>query len=315
MTGIAIAEVTESPRLRWLRDRQQGIGGSDAAATVGLSPWVTPYDLYLDKTEPIADTEPSEPMLWGTLLEPVIRQRYCDVTGRTVVVPSGMFRHPEYDWCLATLDGHTVDGERIFEAKTGRDSEGWGDAGSDEVPDHYALQVQHYMAVTGIGVTDVAVLFGGSDFRIYTVDADSHVQSMLLDAEAEFWERVQRRDPPDPVTAGDVRRRWRRASIAGMVDAEPDDVAAWEELLFLRGTIADLETEKETLETKLKSRIRDSEGIQADGKPLATWKNAKGAKRFDVSRFKTEHPDLFDLYLTESEGSRRFLLKQPKASK
>lgn len=183
-----------------LEDRRRGIGGSDAAAALGLSPWMTPRELYEAKTDetvqPIAVSE--GPMLWGHLLEPLIRQRYAERTGRQVRVPDTIWstRHP---FMLAHLDGFTDDGGALrgFEAKTARTADGWGEPGTDAIPQTYLLQVQHCMIVAEIDVFDVCVLIGGSEERSYVIEADRELQELIIDGEHEFWRNVETRTPPD----------------------------------------------------------------------------------------------------------------------
>ena len=38
--------MTNEERTAWLNERRKGIGGSDVAAIIGLSPWTTPLDIY-----------------------------------------------------------------------------------------------------------------------------------------------------------------------------------------------------------------------------------------------------------------------------
>ena len=78
----------------WLKERMAGIGGSDAAAVMGLSKWKTPLDVFLEKRGEIAtDFVDSEPMKWGRLLEPVVRQEYAERSGEVVrLVPNEIVR-------------------------------------------------------------------------------------------------------------------------------------------------------------------------------------------------------------------------------
>ena len=181
-----------------LAERHTGLGGSDAAAALGLSPYKSALELFLEKRE---RREHSGPQLsafrWGTLLEPVIRQEYANVTGRVVRLPEGTLRHPSFPFVIAHVDGVTDD-KRVFEAKTARTDTDWGKSGTDEVPHHYLLQVQHYLAVTGLEVADIAVLIGGNDFRVYEVPADLDLQEMIVDGEQEFWKLVEANTPPPP---------------------------------------------------------------------------------------------------------------------
>lgn len=181
-----------------LAERHTGLGGSDAAAALGLSPYKSALELFLEKRDRVA---PSSTQLsafrWGHLLEPVIRHEYATITGRVVRMPEGTLRHATFPFVIAHLDGVTDD-RRVFEAKTSRTDLDWGKSGTDEVPHHYLLQVQHYLAVTGFEVADIAVLIGGNDFRIFEVPADRELQNMILDGEVEFWSLVERGEPPPP---------------------------------------------------------------------------------------------------------------------
>jgi hypothetical protein len=82
------------------------------------------------------------------------------------------------------------------EGKTARYPDGWGDAGTDQVPEHYLIQCQHGMMVTGLPVCDLAVLIGGQDFRLYIIPADAGLQAAMLDALTEFWAHVTKGTRP-----------------------------------------------------------------------------------------------------------------------
>jgi putative phage-type endonuclease len=248
-----------------LAARRNGLGGSDSAAALGLSPWKTALELWAEKSGQItAPAEISEPMRWGNLLEPVIRQEYAERTGRTVVVPPETLVHPTHKWMRANVDG-IAEVARLFEAKTARTADGWGEPGSDEIPQPYLIQVQHYLHVTAFPVADVAVLIGGSDFRLYEVPADRELQDMIVDGEAEFWRRVESGEPPEPdfgsdraldfvrrmfpgtngerITADAVLENWRAVldDAAGHRDryAAVADMAK-AHLLYAMGTAAEL---------------------------------------------------------------------------
>jgi len=219
-----------------LAERYTGIGGSEAPAALGLSPWKTPLELFLDKREQRVTTA-NEAMRWGQLLEPVIRQEYAERTGRIVRMPPGTIRHGKFKFMLAHFDGVTDD-QRIFEAKTARSSEGWGPSGSDEIPHHYLIQVQHYLAVTGFAIADVAALIGGNDFRIYEVPADAELQELIIDGEATFWAAFLRGEPPEPDyesdRALDIVRRLYPGTDGSTIQADFDDTSirvAYEECL------------------------------------------------------------------------------------
>lgn len=294
-------------RSDWLAKRRKGIGGSDAAAIAGLSPWKTPLEVYLDKIGEGVDEETPD-MRRGTLFEPVVRQMYCDATGRTVEKPGGILVHPKIRWMLANLDG-IASGDRLAEFKTARTRQGWGDPGSSDVPMWYMLQVQHYLAVTGFAWADLAVLFGDFELAIYPIESDTDLQELLIEREAEFWAMVQSRTPPEPVTANDVKRRWPMARVPVTNEATPEVLHVAAVLKAVKARIKELEGVQDQAETVLKRAIADTEGLAVQGEVLATWKNVKGSPYFDKERFRVEHPKLYTKYISEPSPQRRFLLK------
>jgi putative phage-type endonuclease len=293
----------------WLLARQRGIGGSDAAAIMGLSKWKTPLDVYLDKRGEAAPFQDNESMLWGRALEPVIRQQYAERTGRAVHVPDGMLIHPKHDFILANLDGVTDDG-RVLEIKTARTGQDWGEPGTDEVPQAYLLQVQHYMAVTGFVVADVAVLVGGSDFRIYEVPADTELQTLIVEQETEFWTRVLTGNPPPPVSYADAVARFRKHTPGETVTATAEVQDAIAALINAQSCIKVAKAEEEQAKAFIAAFMGPAEIlVNLDGNTLATWKTAKPAKSIDAKALQEGYPDIYHLYLKPGEASRRFLVK------
>lgn len=300
--------MTEQSRSEWLAARRKGIGGSDAAAVLGLSPWKTPLQVYLEKRDESGETPDNESMLWGRVLEPVIRQQYAERTGRTVRVPDGIITHGQYDWMLANLDGVTDD-RRVVEIKTARSGQDWGEPGTDEIPGHYLLQVQHYMAVTGFLVADVAVLIGGSDFRLYEVEADGELQEMLIDGEREFWQRVIEGNPPEPVSMADAQALFGRCGSNQAIEASEEVVSAIIHLHDIRQLIEAAKHDEEVVKAIILNAMGHADTLTASGKTLATWKQTKPASRFDTVAFKASHPELHAQFVKVGEPSRRFMLK------
>lgn len=295
-------------RQEWLTARRSGIGGSDVAAILGLSKWKTPYSVWQDKIGQGIEIEDNAPMKWGRALEPVIRQEYAEATGRIVLQPTDMLRHPKHEFMLANLDGMTED-RRVVEIKTARSSQGWGEPGSDQVPQDYMFQVQHYMAVTGFEVADVAVLIGGSDFRLYEVPADTELQEMMIDAEANFWNRVITNTPPEPVSLADAQARYGRSLAAGAIEANKLAADALATYQTINNMISDLQAQADDAKAKIMAYMGEHESLIVGGKPVITWKTQAGAKRFDTAEFKAAHPDVYPMYLKQGEPSRRFLVK------
>jgi putative phage-type endonuclease len=291
----------------WHAIRRSGIGGSDTAAVLGLSKWRTPLQVYYEKigeADPIVETEP---MRWGKVLEPVLIQEYANKTGRVVNKPSGVIRLADHPHFIANLDGFTEDG-RVLEIKTARSADNWGDEGTDEVPTDYFLQVQHYMAVTGMQVTDIAVLIGGSDFRIYEVEADPELHQMMLKQGAEFWKRVQEATPPDPINKADIIQFTKVINKSKTATEEIIKTVA--DLKTVKASLKLLENEEEELKSTIQAFMAGCDTlVDLEEKVIATWKSAKAAELFDKDRFEKDQADLYKKYAKTGKPSRRFNLK------
>jgi putative phage-type endonuclease len=303
-------------REEWLSDRKRGIGGSDVAAIVGMSKWRTPMDVYLDKIGEIADQPDNPSMLWGRTLEPVVRQHYCNVTGDAVALQDSntIVQHPTIPYLLASVDGVILSeaGEPsgILEVKTARTADGWGLEWSADIPDHYALQVQHYLCVTDLDFARVAVLIGGSDFRIYHVPRCPETIDALVQACVTFWkDHVEPRVPPEPATPAEAAARFARGPAVGEVEA-PDDIrAALEQLRTARERIDEWTLVVDDAKAKVQAFMADREALLVNGKAAATWKLAKAPERLDTKALRAAHPDIARRFTVAGEASRRFLVK------
>ncbi len=193
--------------------RRSVLGGTDAAAILGVSRYRTAWDVYADKAGWAAPSgEMSEDALWGLILEEPIREEYARRAAIEVRKPVRLVRHPERRWQAGHLDGRAADRGLEIKTRSWQDDE-WGEPGSDEIPADVRTQVEHYLAVTGLPRFDVAVLFRGSRLAIYTVEADPAFLADLSAEEEEWWNAhvVEGREPPmdgDPRTTAILRRRW-----------------------------------------------------------------------------------------------------------
>ena len=290
--------------------RSKGIGGSEVAAIMGLSPFKTAYQVWEDKTGLSTGLKEETPqMAYGKLVEPVLRQWYSNKTGRIVTVPEMGVSNPKYPFVLASLDGLTDDG-RVLEIKTTRSSQGWGEPGTDEIPVYYTTQVQTYLMVYGLRLADVVVSLAGAMPEMYEVGADAEIQEMIFDEVTAFWKLVQERTPPEPVSYADMLARFGKGSKAAQVAANQEIM---EQVAFLQSVKADMKR-LEASETDAKAIIMHYLGdqdtlIEPDGKVLATWKMSKASARFDAKALQAADPESYNKYLKAGEPSRRFLLK------
>ncbi|MGQ5576707.1 YqaJ viral recombinase family nuclease [Streptomyces sp. ECR3.8] len=179
----------------WHAARAAGIGGSEIAAVLGLSPHESRFSLWHRKKGLIAPVEESEEMYWGKEHEPAICRRFARNHPEFDVTPAPTYAHPDRPWQIANPDRHA--GPDLLEAKTSRDAEGWGEEGTAQIPVHYRAQCLHYMDVIGARRCWVAVLIAGSEYREYIVDYDADEARILREAGARFMDDLARDVRPD----------------------------------------------------------------------------------------------------------------------
>jgi len=293
---------------QWHAERRLGLGGSDAAAALGLSKWKTPYQLYLEK---IGQTEPQDEtwdMARGSAMEPLLRQHFADRFGVEVYTTPSAVVSEKHPFMRYNPDGVTSDGV-LAEFKTARYVEGWGQAGTDEVPQDYLIQCQHGLIVLGLEVVRPSVSIGFAEPVYYEVPADKELQQMIIEREHDFWQRVIDRNAPDPTTYDDVALMYRKVNGASII-ATLEIQEAFLELQTIRRLMKDYEVDKERFEVTIKNFMGENEVLLGDyGQPLATWKQQAGAKRVDADALRKAYPDVAAAVTKQGEPMRRFLLK------
>lgn len=270
--SLAGTIITVADRDAWLAERRSGIGASECAAAMGISPYEgdTPLNLYLRKIGALGPTPDNEAMKMGRLLEPIVAELYmerhdCSFSGEQVFLRSN-----EHSFMLATLDRVRSDG-RIVELKTagGRSHEDWGPDGTDEVPVNYAAQVQHQMLVAETDTADLAVLIGGQQFRTYTLHRNERQIAEIVRREAIFWEHVETRTPPE-IREGDLRLMHRLYDrVDGEIDLDPADSLLVEDWEVLGKRISAAEKRRNRIKLAILERLGNVAAAKlADGRVL-----------------------------------------------
>lgn len=179
----------------WHAARRDGLGGSEIAPILGLSPFESRFSLWHRKAGMAAPVQESPEMEWGKRLEPVILQKYRDEHPELDFrVRNGTFAHDDRPWQIANPDLLAVD--RVVEAKFSMFGDGWGEPGTDEIPPYYRTQVLWYCDTLGVDRADVIVLIGGCDYREFTVAYDEAEAAELRTAALEFLESIAQDDRP-----------------------------------------------------------------------------------------------------------------------
>ncbi|WP_457887215.1 YqaJ viral recombinase family nuclease [Pseudomonas aeruginosa] len=305
-------------REAWLAIRKDGIGSSDAAAAVGLNPYKSQLELWLEKTGrdfslPKSDPLDEEsPTYWGNILEPIVATHYTRRSGHRVRRINAVLQHPDpkLNWMLANIDREVIGASnvQILECKTAgiNGARLW----KEGVPVYVQLQVMHQLAVTGKQAADVAVLLGGQQLEIHRIERDDELIARLIELERDFWSYVQR-DTPPPADGSDSAEQALRCLYpedqGHTLDFTQDPLlsAAFDELQAVRASL-ELQGKREAeLKQQLRQAMGDaSRALFANGS--VSWRKAKDSVVLDVPRLLK--PYLLVRYPTTKVGSRRFLV-------
>ena len=170
---ILLCDTKGMDRKRWLECREHGpdgkieytVGGSDVAAIFGVSPWVTPLELWRQKKGLMKPSVINEDQLeMGHMLEPIVAYWYGKKTGHTVTDDTGLYQHADFPYALANLDRRFMEPSGksgILECKSTtyhKASEWYGDA----IPVYYEFQLRFYLAVDDSDIGDFACLWGNN---------------------------------------------------------------------------------------------------------------------------------------------------------
>ena len=296
-------------------ERQKYLGSGDAAAILGISPWRTPLDVYLDKVEPRVEQltpERARVLRRGQRMEPYVIDVLSEETGLEIVARGNRYLDPEHPFIASEIDAEACargSSEIVnVEIKTVSPFKAreWGEEQTDEIPLHYTAQVMHALMVTGRERCVMGVLIGGDDFRLYHVQRDDEAIMMIREREVSFWQQVQRREAPPPTTVADIARLYGK-SIGLAREADDATAEAFERLVEVRKALKPLEAEKDELESRIKLFLAEADALAIKGRPVLTWKS-QDARRFDQSAFKAAHPELFEQFV-KVQSSRVLRIK------
>lgn len=258
------------------KERRTYLGGSDAAAALGVSPWRSPYQLWCEKTgiESPPDLSFIDYIYFGHLLEPIVAQVFTERLEMKLRVTRKLYRHPKYPFLAGHIDRLILNEKAFVECKTANsfDYSKWGktEGGPDDIPVQYLAQVDHYMMIMGCTHCYVSALIGGSDFRWYRIERNKKREQVLLDACRNMWDMIQKDKPPDITNERDSKHRWKEVMEGTSVAVDLD---ARKKIIRLSRVTEDrkkLDKEEKELRNWLFPLFQDKEIISESGEPLCS---------------------------------------------
>lgn len=305
-------------RDEWLKMREIGIGASESAVIMGLSPYESVYTMFMRRTGELPPIEDNRFMEWGRRLEEAVAVKFQDETKRTVRRNGWMIQSVKYPWLTATPDYDVLElihgisipsipasvpstevPTGLLECKTADKaaSEYW----QDDAPAHYRCQVQHQMIVAGRTTGFLACLIGGNDYKWIDETPNARFQTALVRKTDRFMKMVRGELPPPIPDAHPSTSETLQKMIAdGRVIELPEAIVAFHE-----GYQQALRDEKDARERK--DRYADILKAEIGTAEYGILPNDMGSYSFKMT---TGHTTVVP------DGRRmRYSKKNPKVSK
>lgn len=317
MSYDAIADTRTLTHDEWLALRRTGIGGSDAGAIMGVSPYKGAFSVWADKQGKLPPLEDNEAMRQGRDLEDYVARRFAGASGLRVRHEYSMLRSVDHPCMLADIDRRII-GERAgLECKTSRDIT-MARYRNHEYPMEYYCQCLHYLAVTGWDCWYLAVLVYGTDLLIYKICRDEVLDDIeaLIKAEEAFWDsHVVLNQSPAPDALDSTAAAL--GSVYPMEDgttacADQEADRALTELAALKAQRRALDRQITEHENQIKAAMGEAE-VLAGTSVSATW---RASERTTISKSKLlqAYPNINMDAITDRSVQRRFAIKEDKSN-
>lgn len=299
-------------REEWLKLRRHSIGGSDAAAIIGLSKWASPYTVWADKTGRLPDKPDTEAMRQGRDLEEYVAQRFSEATGKRVKRCNAILYNPAYPHSHADVDRMIVGENAGLECKTTSTLDVKQFRGV-EFPEKYYAQCVHYMAITGADRWYLAVLVLGKEFHVYTLERDEAEIRALMDAETAFWEQYVETDTPPAAdgaesTTDAIRTIYADSSQSICILFGRETLL--EEYMALKSQSKALDARIAEIQNTIMEDMQDAERGEC-GAYTVIWK-AQERETFQRKEFEKAHPEINLAEYCRVSKSRPFKVTENK---
>lgn len=288
-----------TPRQRELR--RSHLGSSDMPALVGVDPYRTAADVWLQKTADIAETGSGASLL-GQVCESAALQLAAKELG-VRLDRRNTYRVSKQDPVFAAnVDGLVTGLPWAIEAKTTGltgptpEKEMWGEPGTDEVPERVIVQCQHQMFVADLEQVWVAAVIGQRGFVLYRVPRNEQLIAHLRGVGSHFWhQHVEPKvAPPGSVPSLELLQSLRRQPNK-LIELDAALVRSWSEA---RDQRLAAEKREEEVKRELLAALGDAEAADCPMGRLTYLEQSRAS--IDAKRLRAERPEIADEFASES---------------
>lgn len=306
-----ITKVSTKDYEDWKALRHKYIGGSDAAAVVGLNPYCSPFSLWAEKTGKVPGFGGNLATEVGSFLEEFVAKKFEQETGKKVRRINQSILNDKYPFAIANIDRDVIGEDAGLEIKTTSEMN-TKKFKNGEYPSNYYCQCMHYMAMTGKKKWYLAVLIGNRDFKIFEIERDEGEIQALMEAEKKFWHYVETdtAPPTDGTEAtteaiGEVFQKSGDSSIS-LFGFEHE----LQQMKLLDAQIKNLQILKDECANRIKAFMGDSPHGESLGFKVSWVSQVRST--FDSKRFALEHPEVNLAPYYKTSSMRPFKITEKK---
>jgi predicted phage-related endonuclease len=269
-------------------------------------------DVILEKQgkKEIPDLSDNEAVQFGHIMQPVVGKLFQDKHKMELKDADYSLTHPTQSFMRSHFDFISADGKCLVEAKNYNAAvRNKFDTDSNRIPAADYAQLVHEAACHGIERIFLAVVFGGQEFVTFEFHISEAEKEDLIKKMAGVWGYCKAGTLPPAETIEQTKIIFPQSSSSTLVATQQVERAILQ-LRDVKQQIKHLEATEEQLEVAVRNLMGESQEIMTvDGQTLVTWKSAKSSKRFSSDLFKQAMPDIYEQFVIEQPGSRRFLVK------
>lgn len=269
-------------------------------------------DVILEKQgkKPLEDLSQVEAVQMGHVMQPIIGRLAQDRLKMELKDADYVITNPKHEWMRSHFDFVSADGSILVEAKNYNSAvRNKFDPDSNRIPDADYAQLVHEAACHGVNTIYLAVLFGGQEFHTFKFEISEAEKDELIKKMAAVWGYCQSGNLPPAETIEQTKLIYPQ-STNGVITATLQIEQAISHLRTIKSNIKDLEATEEQIEVQIRNLLAENEEIRTvDGRTLVTWKSSKASNRFSADLFKSAMPDIYEKFVIQQPGSRRFLVK------
>ena len=283
----------------WASDTRQVMNGKAVEVIMQKQGKIDPPDL-----------SQIEAVQMGHVMQPIIGRLAQDKLKMELKDADYPLTHPDHSWLRSHFDFISTDGRVLVEAKNYNiNSRNKFDVETNRIPPADYAQILHEATVHRVDRVILAVLFGGQEFQTFDFTFTDEEKENLIKDMAIYWGHVKADTLPAPETLEATKLIYPKDNGQSVIATQAMETAI-AQLKEIKGLVKQYEEKAEQIETAIRASMQDyADIVSVSGETLVTWRAAKASKRFSSDLFKQSMPEVYEQFVVEMPGSRRFLVK------